>query len=150
MGAIISPDSPYAREMATWNKPYVFKQYPRMVYRARRSERTRKPTVIDPFDENWSMGNCLTVSDEDQFNRAVKDGYRATQAEAIDLFESDLDGLAEAAAQRVHSEQRMSEVAQREAAAVQAEAPHKHLGEIPEAPRRRGRPPKVKAEENPH
>ena len=145
MGVVRARESGYEQEMAKWNKPYVHQEYPRMLYRARVSD-NGQPKVIDPANDAWSMGNCLTVLEESAFLRAKADGWCETVPEALKAFEKAGDDLSRAAAERAYADSRMSEKAQREAAAAQAEAPHRHLPGVEEKPvRRRGRPKKKTA-----
>lgn len=130
MPVVRARESAHAIEMAKWEKPYVFEEYPKMLYRARRGS-NGQTMVVDPRNESFSAGNTMTVKDENQEERAKREGWRNTQAEAIALFEKGADDLAEAAAIRAAQDAKMSAPAQREAAEAQAQAPHKHLGEIP-------------------
>jgi len=142
MPVIITPESELGKEMAKWNKPYRFEPFPQMLYRAQR--RTDGVVlVLDPNDETFSRSCWLVVHDERERQRELERGWRESPAEALALFEARACDIADEAARRAAADQRMSEKAQAEAAAADAATPE-HVPEVPQAPRRRGRPPKIK------
>ena len=144
----------YAKEMRRWNtpksqggmRPDRFEEFPKMLYKARRPETGGPLRVIDPRDERFSEGNCLTVGDAHEERRALDDGWRNTPDEAIARAQAFEDEISTAAAERQNAEKRMSEKARAEAQAVD-DATYEHVPEITpqavsEVKKRRGRPPK--------
>jgi|SRR5213592_429459 len=140
------PQSDYARERRKWEayptqygepeRPFVFREYPLMLYRAKRRPEGGK----DPILEH------VTVEDEQQERNMQSRGWVRGPDHAITALEDSERGLAQAAAERAYQDKRMSERAKEESAKVD-EATISHLGEIKETPIRRrvGRPPKVKS-----
>jgi hypothetical protein len=76
------------------------------------------------------------VNDEAEKIRAYEQGWRDTPQEALDHLEARDDAKSTAAAERHAADARMSEKAQREAAAADQET-LKHLPEIPEESERK-------------
>lgn len=115
----------YAKEMARWNKPYVYEEFPKMLYRAATTTAGRvelvPPRLVTTLREEQdalSAGWCL-------------DPQRATDAETRRQ-----EAIGTAAAERAYTDRHLSASAQAEAAAADQAAGAKHLGEIPERPRR--------------
>ena len=142
MAMLRSPEDSYVKERAKWEavptaecplalKPYEFKPYPAMFYRAER------PAMGGPavFEEE------IVESDMQAANMRSR-GFGQGQAEAMQMLEARERDLAHAAAHRAFDDKGMSEKAQREAAAFD-ESTANHVGEIPATPVRRGRPKKV-------
>jgi hypothetical protein len=142
MPVIITPESELGTEMAKWNKPYKFEPFPQMLYRAQRRN-DGVVLVIDLTDETFSRSCWQTVNNEAERQNALEGGWRESPAEALAFFESRARDVADEAARRAAADQRMSEKAQQEAATAEAATPE-HVPAVPEAPRRRGRPPKIK------
>ena len=135
--------SPMARERKKWDltqreggmRPDTFQEYPKMLYRA--IEDGNQIILDDPQ-------HCRVIAHSaDHEARLVRDGWCHSVPEAREAAEKAQEAIAEAAAERVFAEQRMSEMAQREAAAIDAAGAGRHVPEIPEAPRKRGRPSKA-------
>jgi hypothetical protein len=134
--------SQMAREKRKWDlprrdggmRPDGFEEYPKMLYRAV-EEQGR--IVVDDHRQCRE----IAVSREHE-ERLVRDGWTHSVSEARDAAARQQEVIATAAAERETAERSMSEPARREAAAVDA-ASDTHVPEIPEAPRRRGRPRKV-------
>jgi hypothetical protein len=143
-------------ELRRWNtprrlggmRPDGFEEFPKMLYRARRPETGGPIAVINPFNEQWSEQNCLTVRSREEEERAIGNGqgWRHTPQEAIDYANALETEVSNAAAARQNAELRMSEKARAEAAAVD-ESNYEHVPEITpgavKEAKRRGRPPKV-------
>jgi hypothetical protein len=154
MGMVISPESELGKELAKWNKPYVYNAFPRMMYKARR----RPDGVVSVFEaddarlggqigsgvaEAWTRGCQKTVNDEAEQRRARDEGWRETQDEALKHFHELEKFVADAAAHRAHEDRNMSEKAKAEAAAHEEET-FGHVAEVPEKPKaKRGRPRKA-------
>jgi hypothetical protein len=152
MPVVILPESELGKEMAKWNKPYRYEPFPRMLYKAQRRP-DGQVSVGEGDDrifgghagaaEAFSRGCWKIVNDEREYSRAHEDGWRDTQKEALEHFESRERFKADAAAHRHYEDRNLSESARAEVEAIEAESAE-HLPEIPEQPkRRRGRPRKV-------
>jgi len=148
-----SPNSHYFKETHKWDisksqggmRPDSFQEFPRMLYKAQRKEDGAPLRCNDPNDERFSASCQLTVNNEFEFERATRDGWRKSPAEAMAYVEEQGDIKALAAAHRAFEDKRLSEKAQAEAKAAD-ESTADHLAEIPEKPLvRRGRPAKQTA-----
>jgi hypothetical protein len=118
------------KELAHWNKRYVFRPYPKMLYRGRTLSNGR-------LDVEQRI-----VADEAEERLATGLGWLPHPQEATDAELRRQEDLGTAAAERAFSDRHLSPAAQAEAAAID-ETTATHLGEIPERPRRRpGRPRK--------
>ena len=148
MGVVILPESDLGRELAKWNKPYVFVPYPKMLYRARR----RPDGVVSVGEgddrilggqpgiaESFTNGCQKIVRDEAEERAAISDGWANTQQQALERFESKEKAVADVAAHRSYEDRNMSEKAQAEAAVVEAS----EFAHVPEVTRKRGRPRKA-------
>lgn len=133
-----APQSARAKEMAKWEKPYRYEHFPLMVYRARRNEKTGKVAYNDPEDENFSRSCWKTVRDDHELEQARADGWREDPREALDVAKREEERISEAAANRYHAEQRLSEKARAEAERKDEELSDgvSHVPEIPEEPLR--------------
>lgn len=146
MAMVISPDSEYGKEMAKWNKPYVYVAYPKMMYKAR-----RRPdgvvSVSEPSNsaeaEAFNASCQRVVGDEDEKRRAAGDGWCDTPTLALERFHGRDKFLSNAAAHRAYEDRNMGELAQAEIAVADAET-SEHVAEIVEK-RKRGRPRKIVA-----
>lgn len=114
------------KELKKWNAPYVYREFPKMLFRG-------TLTVRGTIDvEQRIVG---TASEEDA---AQANGWLPHPQRAWDAEEARQAAKGTAAAERAWDDRRLSVAAQAEAAAVDA-ATAKHLPEIPEKPRRRHR-----------
>ena len=142
MGMLWSPDSDYSKERRKWEsthtefgppgRPAVFSELPLMVYRAKRAETGGRPVLEHHI-----------VGDEQEERNMLSRGFVRGPEQAIARLEYGEQELARAAAERAYAEQRMSDKAKQEAAAVD-ESTISHLGEIPETGIRR----RVRADED--
>ena len=165
-GIVVVPGSNYAKEMARWEQfpskygapgnPYVFREYPRMVYRAElwQGKPVCMAAVADPSEfpnvnefnrmeeqaRKFSERCQRIVQDERELQAAMESGWRTSPDEAVEYLQNKLRETANAAAVRNYEDRNMSEAAKAEAKAAVDEA-GLHIGEIPEK-KRRGRPPK--------
>ena len=172
-GAIlITPGSEEAKEKAKWEQhhtvytigglqpgnPYVYRAFPKMVYRAQRTPGTGKwavaqepPTNFGYHDmQEWDRAcqsaaqftkSCqFTVNNEQELKKARAEGWHESAEEALAFH--NLDKIAsDAALHRNYEDRNMSEKAKAESAAVEAET-FGHVAEIPAQPiKRRGRKP---------
>ena len=109
-------------ELKKWEKPYVFQEFPKMLYR------------FMPGPGGKLVREECGV--EDRVAEALRTGagWRTTPGEAYAVAEQAEHDLGQAAAERAASDRRMSRQAQAEAAEADA-ATARHLGEIPETPK---------------
>lgn len=111
------------KELAYWNKPYVFRPYPKMLYRGR----TLTNGSLD-------VEQRIVGSETDEA-LAAGAGWLPHPQRAAEAETARQEDLGTAAAERAWSDRRLSAAAQAEAEAVDATTA-KHLGEIPIAPKR--------------
>jgi hypothetical protein len=140
----------------TPGNPYVYRPFPKMVYKAGdwmgkiashavagpswEFKSTEEMRRAEASAEEFTKTCQRIVKDEAELQAAYEAGYRGDPVEAVEFAKARADAISRGAAERHHSDLRMSEKAQREAAAADAETAE-HLPEIPEKPvRRRGRP----------
>jgi hypothetical protein len=113
--------------------------FPRtMVYRAQKL-RNGKVVVLEP---DYLPVTTKIVDTEGDYQLALSCGWCPHPMDALKRFEEEEQALGQIAAERAYRDSLMSAPAQREADAIDRQTV-KHLGEIPEQPRRRGRPKKV-------
>lgn len=152
MGVVVNPDSELGREMAKWEKPWVYVEYPRMLYKAFKRDNGKVMCLDNPLmyrDEAGALGaeafnrQCQRiVRSDDERARAEAEGWRATVKDALDHFEALEQAIAQAAAEANFGVRRMSEQARAEKAAADAET-HEHVTDV--VPVKRGRPRAVSA-----
>lgn len=144
-----APDSPMGRELLKWEQfpgpygqvpgnPYVYREFPKMVYKAERGSDGRVTT--------HRPGNYRLAQDANDEAKLLAEGFVATQEEAMDRYNRDQREKAKLEAEIHYETRRMSEPAQREVrAAIEADA--EHVPMIPETPVRKkpGRKPKAAA-----
>ena len=174
MGVVINPDSDLGRELQRWNQfpmhkpdgeilpagnPYVFRPYPKMLYKAH-PDRSGKARCMmaepDPLYFATQPEYDRAVRDTIQFNarctRKVHDeaderlakgqGWTETPNQALAVYEREQQAIGNAAAERAYSDQRMSARARAEAEQADA-ATHEHVAEV-KAPKKRPYRRKVK------
>src|SRR5262245_49879051 len=112
------------KELKKWNGPYVYREFPKMLYRATtlvtgRLEVEQK-LVGSPGEEVLATGT----------------GWLPHPQDACDAETRRQEGLGTAAAERAWDDRRLSPAAQAEAAAVD-QTTLRHLPEIPATPVRR-------------
>lgn len=149
MGLALPEEHPLRIELEKWNKPYRFEPFPRMLYKAHRRPdgiRSVGETNDGLFGgapgaaEQWTRTCQRTVRSESEMQRAIDEGWRETQAEAIEYFDKLERFVADAAAHRHHEDRNMSPAAKAEAEAL--DSGMTHLPEIPEAHKREKPEPK--------
>jgi hypothetical protein len=117
------------KEMAKWNGPYVYRPYPKMLYRGTTAR-----------DGRLSVDQRIVGSEQEE-REALEIGWVPHPQTATEAEEARQERVGTAAAERAWGDRRLSPAAQADAAAVDA-ATARHLGEIPETPKRlRRRPP---------
>lgn len=181
MGRVITPDSEEGKELlkheqwpAHWNgttyqpgNPYVYRAYPRMLYRAVKKE-NGKVVCMEPapqpdffekqheFDRAIRLNDALNkscqkmVDSEAAHLLAKGQGWCDTASEALEQFEKEQIAIGDAAAMRHFTDKRMTPRAQAEAHAID-EAASDHVADVPAPklkPKPRGRPPGRKRKPN--
>lgn len=133
--------------------PYQFRPYPKMLYMARQAIDGKWATAAgEPSPLLWRDPNewarqanyaatftasCQrVVMDDDEYARAVDEGWRDSAHDALDFREALERAVGEAAAERAFSDRKMSEKAQAEAAKVESET-FGHVAEIQETKNRK-------------
>jgi hypothetical protein len=172
MGVVIQPDSELGKELQRWEQfpvrtstgetlpagnPYVFRPYPKMLYKAH-PFRTGKTLcfapAVSPF--GWTDPNQYqqALIEADAFNKSCQrivgsesdhaiakgQGWCETPDLALAFHEQQQDAIGQAAAEAAYSVQRMGEKARGEFDAA-SDATDVHVTDVP-APKRRGRKPK--------
>jgi len=148
-GRWVSADSPMGKEIAKWNKPYKYEEYPLMLFRAQRLPGSGKWATSSPTDQAFTRSCQKVVGNDEEYKRAKDEGigWSDSPQEAIEWALALEKSISTAAAERIAADSKMSEKAQAEAAQFEQEN-FGHQGEIPEQPiRRRGRPRKVDSQE---
>ena len=105
--------------------------HPTTLYRAMKLP-NGKVVCIDPA---VIAQTSKVVRNSDEFYKAVGQGWVRSPADALERFELAEQAVSQAAAERAYGDLRMSEMAQREAAAYEKTVPLVHVAEIPEAKR---------------
>jgi hypothetical protein len=123
----------YAKEMARWNKPYEYQEFPKMLFRG-------TTTTAGRLEVEQRI-----VSSTGEEDAALNAGWATHPERAKEAETRRQEAIGTAAAERASTDRQLSERAQAEAAAADQAAGAKHLGEIPERPRRR-RPSRAKKE----
>ena len=136
MGVLISAESEYGKELARWNKPYEYQPFPKMVYKARERADGTIVCMEANSDGEHQRSDYEFANDERELRRLMEAGYRSSPLEAIELAKAKLRKIADATAHRHYEDRNLSEAAQAEAKAVDDATPE----QVPEIPKRRGRP----------
>lgn len=132
------PGTPYAREMAKWNKPYRYQPYPKMLYKAERFRGTLACQASEPqpweyrdersfkmaIDEirHFNAKCQMTVNDERERAKALEMGWRESPDEALKFAHGREDNFSTDVAHRLYEDRNMSEAAKAEMAAAEIEA----------------------------
>lgn len=149
MAVMYPPETEFAKERVKWEaqnselgvglRPYVYRQYPAMIYLAGRPANGLGPHCI--LEE-------VVVGSEQEFENYKSRGFRATPLEAIDLVNKQQDEFSRLAAELNHEQK--NKLSQNASAEVE-KARSQHVGSIshhmpvvPEtAIKKRGRKPAV-------
>lgn len=137
MSIIITPDSDYGREKIRWEahhtaagppgRPYEFRRYPSMMYRADRIEHGPLGIV-----------DRQTAADEHEERNLLSRGFARSAAEAVKLKEDEQLEHAKLSAERNYDvEKRLGERAREEVARAEAKHGSEHLPTMPETPIKR-------------
>jgi len=154
MPVVHNPDSAFSREMDRWNLPkreggfnadgYV--AFPAMVYKAFPNENGKvmcgdpRTAMGEAKAETFARKCQLTVRSPEELEKALRAGWEETPDAALTRYDTDQRTIADTAAARHFSDQRMSAKAQAEAK-VADDATHEHVADVP-VRRKRGRPTK--------
>lgn len=175
-GMIINPHSALGKELRKWEQhrtelvprgtnpgnPYVFRPYPKMLYKAQRHANGQfvcMPPPPHPYDyekpeqhqqailawESFCRSCYRPVSDEGQERLVRGQGWADDPTKAMALHEQEQQAIGNAAAEAAFSAQRMTEKARAEVKAAD-ESTHQHVTDVVGVPKkRRGRKPKSRA-----
>ena len=125
----------YAKEMARWNQPYVYAEFPKMLYRG---------TTVSG---RVTLEQRIVTSEREEHDAEAAGWCRDPQL-AKERETDAQAAIGTAAAERAYTDRRMSDAAQAEAAVADQAAGATHLGAIPERPRR-PRPSRAKKDPTP-
>ena len=151
MAIVITPESEYGKELARWQRKPNYNpdapenQFPRMMYMANRrpdgvisvNETTDAPfaNLMDAH-QNFNRRCQRIVKSEAEMIVALEQGWRKSQKEALERFESKESLKADAAAHRAYEDRSMGDKAKAEAARAEAET-SEHVAEVAEAPKQK-------------
>lgn len=140
MPVVILPESQLGIELAKWNKPYVYKPYPKMVYRAQQrpdgrvsvGEGSDSQCGGQPGSAEAFTRTCQhIVSSEGEHREMSARGWSDTPQEALARHEELERMVADAAAHRAHDDRNMGARAKVEADEAEA-ATAVHVAEVPQ------------------
>ena len=140
---IVSPDSELGKELAKWETPKReggmrcdgYEAYPAMLYKADRYVNGKVMCghplagTGDPVADAFTVRCNRIVNGPEEHERAEREGWTNTPAEAIQAFEKAAKAEADIAANEAYKARRMSEQAEREFDAAQDAAPF-HAPEV--------------------
>ena len=158
MAIIHNPDSEYSREMTKWNTQKRhggmgangYEPFPKMVYQARARENGKVmcgdplAAVGDAVGEAFARSCQQIVQNQEELDKSVKQGWYDTPDLAMAGYEVAQRSMADIAAMRHFTDQRMGQTAQAEAK-VADDATHEHLPSLP-SKRKAGRPRKAQVQ----
>lgn len=142
MGMLLGPETEYAKEMRKWEsypsqwgpggRPYQFREFPKRLYKAARVD-----------GKGIQITEALTARDTTEEANLLSRGFHFGQPAAIEAIEREHTEHGKLAAEREWQIRhgRLSERATAEAREAEAAHGAKHLPDVPETPRRRGRRP---------
>jgi len=128
MSVMYPPETAYAKERVKWEaqnselgagqRPYVFRPYPAMIYKAGRPDNGLGAHIIT---------EQIVVGSEQEYENYKSRGFRATPNEAIDLLNQQQDEFSRLAAELNHEQKnKLSEKASAEVDAARAQ----HVGTV--------------------
>ena len=161
MAIIYNPDSEYSKETERWNTPknqrtrdgnfgfgpIGYEAFPKMMYRAQPNANGKvmcgdpSAAVGDAIGEAFSRSCQIVVNDQTESDRMAKKGWYESPDLAISGYARDQQSMADIAAMRHFSDQKMGHLAQAEAKAID-DSTHEHVPSIPAPRKKRGRPRK--------
>lgn len=172
MSVIQSPSTDLGKELAKWEQfpskftsdevppgnPYVYRAYPKMLYKAQYHPLKKKmvccevpPNNVDyatqaeidraeRFVMQFNLSCQKTVQNEDEKRVAMNDGWCESPTLALADCEARRKGVADETAKREYNDQTMSARARAEARAAD-DADGEHVPDVPAPRKRRGRKP---------
>lgn len=152
MGVVIQPESELGKELAKWNKPWVYVRFPQMLYKAFKRENGKvqcmePPPVMAHFvtmpeyqraealAEAFTRQCQHTVQNDAEYDRARQNGWRDSVPEALAVFEAFEQDIARAAAEAAFQAQRMTAQAREELQRAES-ATSEHVVDLVSAPKR--------------
>ena len=165
-GVVINPHSPMGKELRKWEQhvgtqftpfgttpgnPYVFRPYPKMLYKAQKQTHTGKvfcmmpPPDITEFDntalyeraclqvDSFNKRCYIIVHDDEGERRATNDGWRETPSAAMEMHEALEQAISTAAAEANFAVQHMSQRAKDELK-VAGDSTHQHVTDVTGVP----------------
>ena len=126
--------------------PYVYRQYPKMLYKAQRQPNGQWACMMDTpmswqfarmeeysqailLKESFDKACYKIVDDEGQERLAKGQGWSLSQKEAMDLHEREEQAMGDASAEMLYAARGMSDKANREIAAA-ADTTHEHVVDV--------------------
>lgn len=175
-GMVINPHSALGKELRKWEQhrtelvprgthpgnPYVFREYPKMLYRAQRKPNGQFACILpmpDPYAydkpdlyqrdvlmvESFNRSCSCIVADDSAERLKRGQGWALDPGAAVAQHEAEEQAIGNAAAEAAATAKRMSEKARAELAAADAST-HQHVTDVSGvAKSRRGRKPTSKA-----
>lgn len=159
-GIVINPHSALGKELRRWEQhrtelvprgtnpgnPYVFRPYPKMLYRAQQSGSGKVYCLMPPphpygydrpelYDravmEKEAFDKSCQCIVRDEAEELIKrgQGWAESPAAALELYEREQQAIGNAAAEAAYAAQRMSATAQAEFAAA-GEQTHEHVTDV--------------------
>lgn len=159
MPVLHNPESSYSLELEKWNRPKReggmnadgFEAFPAMLYKAHQKTTGQVAVLDNPLayrtdaeqiEATAFATRCQKiVKDQYEKDRATAQGWYETPEAAMAGYEREQIAMAQAAAERHATDQRMSAQAKAEATAAD-EATHEHVGDVP-APKKAPRTKRI-------
>jgi hypothetical protein len=145
MPMIIQPESELGKELAKWDKPYIYRPFPKMLYRAQKINGKAICLMGEPSPwgyrdaaehqqailhaEAITKSNQMIVQSEDEMKKARESGWRESPDEALAHLEALEQDIGRAAAEANFGARRMGELARREHQAA-TDSTHEHVVDV--------------------
>lgn len=145
MPMVISPESAYGKELAKFEKPWVFVEFPKMLYRAIKVD--GKNICMMGAPDSWGFPDAAThqhailkaeaitksnqriVQNADEEQRAYGEGWRTSPTLALEHAEALDNAIGTAAAEANFHARRMGEGARREHQEA-TDSTHEHVVDV--------------------
>jgi len=159
-GLVINPHSALGKELRKWEQhrtelvprgtnpgnPYVYREYPKMLYRAQRLPNGQSGCLAqhpDPYQferadqferavlmvESFNRSCTRVVSDESQERIAIGQGWALDPKAAMAVYEQEQQAIGNAAAEAAYAAQGMTSKAREELKAADAST-HQHVTDV--------------------
>ena len=159
-GLVINPHSALGKELRKWEQhrtelvprgtnpgnPYVYREYPKMLYRAQRLPNGQSGCLAqhpDPYQferadqferavlmvESFNRSCTRVVSDESQERIAIGQGWAVDPKAAMAVYEQEQQAIGNAAAEAAYAAQGMTSKARDELKAADAST-HQHVTDV--------------------